>query len=72
MRVIIQRVNEASVIVDHEEVGKINKGLLILVGVIDDDDQSDIEWLTNKIINLRIFNDDEGKMNLSLKEINGE
>jgi len=72
MRAVLQRVNEASVIVDHEEVGKINKGLLILMGVTEEDDQNDIEWLTKKIINMRIFGDAEGKMNLSLIDIDGE
>ncbi|MEE9439225.1 MAG: D-aminoacyl-tRNA deacylase [Saprospiraceae bacterium] len=72
MRVVIQRVDEASVIVDHEEVGKINKGLLIFLGITDADNHNDIQWLIKKIINLRIFNDENGKMNLSLVDVTGE
>ena len=72
MRVVIQRVSEAQVKVDHEVVGMINKGLLILLAVNVSDNEDDIEWLTNKIVNLRIFSDAEGKMNLSLKEVDGE
>jgi len=72
MRVTVQRVSEAKVIVDHQSVGQIQKGLLILVGITDDDNDSDMDWLVNKIINLRIFGDAEGKMNLSLKDIDGE
>ena len=72
MRVVLQRVLEAKVIVDHHPVGEIKKGLLILVGVSNEDSKSDLDWIVNKIINLRIFSDKEGKMNLSLKDIQGE
>jgi len=72
MRAVIQRVNEANVKVDHEIVGQINKGLLVLLGITEGDNELDIKWITHKIINLRIFSDSEGKMNLSLNEANGE
>lgn len=72
MRAIIQRVSEASVTVDGKITGSISKGLLVLLGVEDADTDEDISWLANKIVNLRIFNDDDGIMNLSLKEINGD
>ena len=72
MRAVIQRVSEAEVIVDHEVVGKIDKGLLVLLGITESDDDNDIDWLTSKIINLRIFSDTLGKMNLSLKDIEGQ
>lgn len=72
MRLCIQRVSEASVRVDGEIVGEIGKGLLILVGIEADDDQADIDWLVQKITNLRIFNDSEGKMNYSIKDVNGD
>jgi D-tyrosyl-tRNA(Tyr) deacylase len=72
MRVVIQRVCEASVKVDDKICGAINIGLLVLLGIEDADTHEDIEWLSNKITNLRIFNDDYGVMNLSSKEIGGE
>lgn len=72
MRVIIQRVSEASVTVDSKRVAKINHGLLILLGIEDADDQSDIDWLAKKIVQLRIFNDDDEVMNKSIIDINGE
>lgn len=72
MRVIIQRVSSASVRVDDKVTGKIEKGLLIFVGFEEDDEANDIDWLTSKIINLRIFRDDQDKMNLALKEVKGE
>ncbi len=71
MRVLIQRVTRASVEVDHTIFGKIDAGLLVLLGIENTDTDEDIEWLSNKIINLRIFNDDKGIMNKSLKEIEG-
>ena len=71
MRIVIQRVSEASVRVDNEIVGQIDAGMMILLGIEEDDDQSDADWLLQKIVGLRIFNDDEGKMNKSLAEING-
>lgn len=72
MRCVVQRVKSASVRVNEETVGKINKGLLVLFGVGDDDNQSDLDWIVDKIIGLRIFEDDEGKMNLSVQDIGGE
>ena len=72
MRVVIQRVTEAVVSINEEISGKINKGLLILVGIGQDDHTEDIQWLTQKITNLRIFSDNEGKMNLSILDIKGE
>ncbi len=71
MRIVIQRVSKASVTVDGAIVGKIAHGLLLLLGIEPDDTQTDIDWLCNKIANLRIFGDDNGVMNLSVKEVNG-
>ena len=68
MRAVIQRVSEATVTVDGKETGSIQNGLLIFVGIEDSDGEEDIEWLSNKIVNLRIFNDEMGKMNKSAKE----
>jgi D-tyrosyl-tRNA(Tyr) deacylase len=72
MRVVIQRVAHAQVVVNEAVVGSIGTGLLVLVGIEDADQLEDVEWLTGKIINLRIFNDEAGVMNLSVKDINGE
>ncbi len=72
MRSVIQRVKHASVCVDNKIVGKIKKGLFILLGVSDDDTMDDVLWLTNKIYNLRIFEDKDGKMNLSSENIKTE
>jgi len=72
MRVVIQRVIEASVKVEVIITGKINEGLLVLLGIEDVDTIEDISWLSNKIVNLRIFNDESGVMNKSLLDINGE
>lgn len=71
MRVIIQRVSEASVKVNGEIIGEIGSGLLILLGVEHEDNEDDADWLIQKILQMRIFSDNEGKMNLSTKEING-
>ena len=71
MRVVIQRVTEASVRVDGKVTGAINKGLLILVGIEDADTQEDIDWLTKKIVGLRIFDDENGVMNLSIGDVEG-
>lgn len=68
MRVLIQRVKEASVTIDNKVFSEIGYGLLILLGIEDSDTKEDIEWLTNKIINLRIFNDENSVMNLSSKD----
>jgi len=72
MRVIIQRVSESKVIVDNNTEGKIGKGLLLLVGIEASDDKTDVEWIARKVINMRIFSDNDGKMNLSLLDIKGE
>lgn len=72
MRAVVQRVSRASVTVNAEIVGKIGKGLLVLLGVSTDDEESDAVYLLDKVINLRIFEDEAGKMNLSLVEANGE
>lgn len=71
MRAVIQRVNSATVRIDQQVSGSINQGILVLLGIEDADTEEDIAWLSGKIVNLRIFNDDQGIMNLSLKEING-
>lgn len=72
MRVVIQRVKKASVEVENKEISEIKNGLLILLGIETEDDFSDVEYLVKKIINLRIFNDENGIMNLSLVDIKGE
>jgi D-tyrosyl-tRNA(Tyr) deacylase len=70
--VVIQRVLSSSVAVDGEVIGKIGKGLMILIGIEEADDRTDIEWLAGKVTNLRIFDDEQGVMNLSVKDVNGE
>lgn len=72
MRVVIQRVSEASVTISNNKVANIGYGLLILVGIEELDTQEDIVWLIGKISNLRIFPDEKGVMNLSIKDIDGE
>jgi D-tyrosyl-tRNA(Tyr) deacylase len=72
MRLIIQRVKSASVTIENAVFSSINSGLMVLVGIEDADDEKDSDWLVQKLINMRIFSDNEGKMNLSVKEINGE
>jgi D-tyrosyl-tRNA(Tyr) deacylase len=72
MKAVLQRVTHAKVNVNGELVGKIDKGLLVFLGIANDDNQSDSDYLIRKIINLRIFNDSDFKMNLSLKDVNGE
>ncbi|WP_282076062.1 D-aminoacyl-tRNA deacylase [Maribacter aquivivus] len=72
MRAVIQRVSKASVTVDGKQLCAIERGVLILVGIENEDTQDDIDWLTNKIVNLRIFNDDEGVMNMSLLATKGD
>jgi D-tyrosyl-tRNA(Tyr) deacylase len=72
MKAVIQRVSKASVTIEGNEVASIGQGLLILLGLVNDDTFEDILWLSNKIVNLRIFGDDEDVMNLSLKDIDGE
>ncbi len=72
MRVVLQRVSAASVTIDGIVKSEIGHGLLIFLGVEDADTDEDIEWLCNKIAKMRIFNDEEGKMNLSVKDVDGE
>ncbi|MEQ8705350.1 MAG: D-aminoacyl-tRNA deacylase [Phaeodactylibacter sp.] len=71
MRIILQRVSEASVTVDEKVVGEIGPGLLLFVGIEDEDTDEDLEWLANKIAKMRIFSDEEGKMNHSVKDVDG-
>ena len=72
MRIVIQRVSEASVTVDEKITGAIGTGLLVLMGIEDADSDEDISWLSNKIVNLRIFDDENEVMNLGLKEVTGD
>ena len=72
MRVVIQRVSQASVTVKGEKFSEIGIGMLILVGIEDSDNQKDIDWLANKIFQLRIFDDEQGVMNLSIKDVDGD
>jgi D-tyrosyl-tRNA(Tyr) deacylase len=72
MRIVLQRVSEASVTIEGRLKSEIGLGYLILLGIEADDNQEDIEWLCKKIVQLRIFNDAEDKMNLSIQDVNGE
>ena len=72
MKIVIQKVSEASVVIDNFEVASIKKGLLILLGIVNEDTKEDIDWLCNKIANLRIFPDENGVMNRSLKDSDGD
>lgn len=72
MIAVIQRVKKASVSVDNEIIGNINQGLLILLGVAHEDSQLDVDWLVNKIVQMRIFADDEGKMNKSMQDLGAD
>ncbi|MEC8396856.1 MAG: D-aminoacyl-tRNA deacylase, partial [Bacteroidota bacterium] len=72
MRIVIQRVREAKVKVEEEVVGSMGKGLLVFLGIENEDDSSDLKWLVNKLLNLRIFNDENQMMNRSLLDIMGE
>jgi D-tyrosyl-tRNA(Tyr) deacylase len=71
MRVVIQRVSEASCTVDGVVTGQIDGGFLVLLGIEEADEIADVQWLAQKIVNLRIFSDEQGLMNLSLKDVNG-
>ena len=72
MKAVLQRVNEASVTIGNEKVASIKNGMLVLLGIVDDDTQEDIDWLSKKTANLRIFNDENDVMNKSLIDIDGE
>ncbi len=72
MRVVVQRVSHSNVKVSGEVIGQINKGLMVLVSFVDEDNDTDLDWMAKKIINLRIFNDNEGKMNKSVQDIGGD
>ena len=72
MKVVLQRVSEASVLVENEQIGAISDGLMLLVGIHEDDGSQQMEWLADKILKLRVFDDDEGKMNLSVQDVGGE
>ena len=72
MRALVQRVSKANVEVNEKNISSINKGLLVLLGIQDTDDESDVTWLSNKIIKMRIFEDDNRKMNQSIEDIGGE
>ena len=72
MRVVVQRVSQSNVKVSGEIIGEINEGFMVLVSFVDEDNDTDLCWMTKKIINLRIFNDDEGKMNRSVQDIGGD
>ena len=72
MRVVVQRVRQSNVKVSGEVIGEIKEGLMVLVSFVDEDNDTDLGWMTKKIINLRIFNDDEGKMNRSVQDIGGD
>ena len=72
MKILIQRVKHSKCTVDSKEISKIGQGILVFVGITNDDTTEDIEWLANKMVNLRIFNDEEGVMNKSCIEIDGE
>ena len=72
MRVVIQRVKNASVEIDNKVNGKINTGFLVLLGIASTDTKQDVDYLVKKVVNLRVFSDENDKMNLSLKDVNGE
>ena len=72
MKLVVQRVKEAKVEVDKKVVGKINKGFLVLIGVTHEDEKEQADYLVKKLCNLRVFEDENGKMNLGLKDIKGE
>lgn len=72
MKLVVQRVKEAKVEVDEKVVGKINKGFLVLIGITHEDEKEQADYLVKKLCNLRVFEDENGKMNLGLKDIKGE
>ena len=72
MRIVLQRVSQASVTIDGKVNAAIEKGFLLLLGIEQEDDESDIDWLVKKVHQLRVFSDNEGKMNLSIQDVNGD
>lgn len=72
MKIVIQRVSQASVTINGEKVAEINQGLVVLLGIEDSDSNEDIKWLSGKIVNLRIFNDENDVMNCSVKDVNAD
>jgi len=72
MKVVIQRVTKASVTIEGQKVASIGNGMLVLLGIVNEDTDDDIKWLCNKLVNLRIFNDSDGVMNCSVKDVDGE
>ena len=72
MRAVVQKVSSSKVTVDEEVVGQINQGLMVLLGVTHDDTSKDVDYMVDKVTNFRIFEDEDGKMNLSLKDVDGE
>lgn len=72
MRVVLQRVNHAAVSIDGETVGQIKKGYLLLVGLAPDDNDDQLDWMVHKIVNLRVFEDENGKLNRALADVAGE
>lgn len=72
MKIVIQRVRHASVTVNQEEISRISSGFLLLIGVSEEDTQEDADWLVKKVVQLRVFSDDSGKMNRSIQDIQGE
>jgi D-tyrosyl-tRNA(Tyr) deacylase len=72
MKIVLQRVSEASVLVNNEQIGSIKDGLMLLVGIHGEDSEEQMKWLSDKILKLRVFDDEEGKMNLSVQDIEGE
>lgn len=72
MKAVLQRVSQASVTIKNQTVAQIEQGLLVLVGIVEEDKQEDINWLVNKIMNCRIFSDENGVMNKSVKDIDGD
>lgn len=71
MRIVVQRVSHARVSVSGEEKGRIDRGFLLLVGVTHEDNENDVAWMVKKVLGLRVFSDENDKMNLSLKDVNG-
>lgn len=72
MKIVLQRVSEASVLVNNEQVGAISQGLMLLVGIHEGDTEEQMKWIAEKILKLRIFDDEDGKMNLSVQDVEGE